>query len=321
MPWEVPAPLAFDDIRRAWDANRMAQAYVLVGSVRGSALSLARRIIALLFCQSSDKPCGTCPGCKGAKDGRLSDVYMLEPIMVAQQIGVEETRALCHFIGQTSFAGGWKVGMLLYADRMTPSAANAFLKMLEEPPPRTLFLLLTDKPHGLMPTILSRCQKVVLPSDREALTPWIDVVAGMMGDKGLGGLAGLAAAAGLGEILEIKRKEIEDAEEAAMDDASGTKDDEDKLKARITARYKEARTLVLQALLLWQRDVLAAVSGSGQETWFFAAHEASIRAQAKRLTVPQALARIDAVEEMQTQLDQNINEAVVLEAGFSRLME
>lgn len=320
MPWEAPAPLAFEDLRRAWDANRLAQAYVLVGSVRGTALNLARRMVALLFCRSADKPCGSCPGCKGAMDLRLSDLYILEPVMVAQQIGVDETRALCHFAGQTSFSGGWKVGLLLYADRMTPSAANAFLKMLEEPPPRTLFLLLTDKPHGLMPTILSRCQKVVLPSDRDALLPWLGVVAELMGDKGLGGLAGLAAAAGLGEILERKRKEIEEGEDAAMDDA-GADDEGDKLKARITARYKETRTVVLQALLLWQRDVLAAVGGTGPETWFYAAHEAAIRSQAGRLSMARALSRIDAVEEMQTQLDQNINEAVVLEAGFTRLME
>jgi DNA polymerase-3 subunit delta' len=319
MSSDAPTQKSFEDIRRAWERDRLAQAYILIGPVRGSGLTLARRVLALLFCQAaSGRPCGVCPGCRGAELGQLADVLLLEPVKAAQLIDVEQVRALNHFAGQTSFGGGWKAGVLLYADRMTPSAANAFLKVLEEPPPRTLFLLLTDQPHGVIPTILSRCQKVALPSDQEALRSWMDPVADMAGDRGMGGLAGLAAAAELGVLLEKKKKEIEKTETESAGDLD-TDEDEDRLKARITARYKEARGLALRALLLWHRDVLAAVSGAEDSLFVYAQRADRIREQAARLTVPEALTRVETVEEMQVQLDQNINEDMVLEAGLTRL--
>ncbi len=320
MSSDAPTQKAFEDVRRAWDRDRLAQAYILIGSVRGSGLTLARRILALLFCQAAaGRPCGVCPGCRGAEAGRLADVLYLEPVKAAQLIDVEQVRTLNAFSGQTSYSGGWKAAVLLYADRMTPSAANAFLKALEEPPPRTLFLLLADQPHGVIPTVLSRCQKVVLPPDQDALLPWLEPVAALANDRGIGGLAGLAAAAELGVLLEKKRKELEKSETEAAGELN-TDEEEDRLKARITARYKEARTLALRALLLWHRDVLAAVSGADSDLFVFTGWADRIREQAARLTLPEALTRVETVEEMQVQLDQNIKEEMVLEAGLSRLV-
>jgi DNA polymerase-3 subunit delta' len=64
----------------------------------------------------------------------------------------------------TSFSGGWKVAVIYGADRMREEAANAFLKTLEEPPAKTMFLLLTDAPEGILPTIASRSQRIDLPA-------------------------------------------------------------------------------------------------------------------------------------------------------------
>ena len=62
-----------------------------------------------------------------------------------------------------AFSGGWKVGVLVGADRMEPPSANAFLKSLEEPAPKTLYLMLTDQPDAILPTIVSRSQRIDLP--------------------------------------------------------------------------------------------------------------------------------------------------------------
>jgi len=62
----------------------------------------------------------------------------------------------------TAFSGGWKVGIIVGADRMQLAAANAFLKLLEEPPAKTMFLLTTDAPDMILPTIVSRTQRVDL---------------------------------------------------------------------------------------------------------------------------------------------------------------
>lgn len=69
-------------------------------------------------------------------------------------------RALIHFLRRRAFQSPWKVAVLSDAQRLNPAAANAFLKTLEEPPPRTVIMLLTTGTAGMLPTILSRCQTV-----------------------------------------------------------------------------------------------------------------------------------------------------------------
>jgi DNA polymerase-3 subunit delta' len=77
-------------------------------------------------------------------------------------LGVDEVRKLSGFFGMTSGAGGWRVGIVDTADDMNDNAANALLKMLEEPPGRAMLMLLSNTPGRLLPTIRSRCQRLVL---------------------------------------------------------------------------------------------------------------------------------------------------------------
>jgi len=67
-------------------------------------------------------------------------------------------RALIRFLRRRAFQSPWKVAVVADAQRLNPAAANAFLKTLEEPPPRTVIMLLTTGTAGMLPTILSRCQ-------------------------------------------------------------------------------------------------------------------------------------------------------------------
>jgi DNA polymerase III subunit delta' len=77
-------------------------------------------------------------------------------------LGVAEIRRLGNFFGMTSGAGGWRVAIVDTADDMNDQAANALLKMLEEPPSRAMLLLLAHAPARLLPTIRSRCQRLDL---------------------------------------------------------------------------------------------------------------------------------------------------------------
>jgi DNA polymerase-3 subunit delta' len=75
---------------------------------------------------------------------------------------VDEVRRLADFFGMTSEAGGWRVAIVDTADDMNDNAANALLKMLEEPPANAMLLLLSNTPGRLLPTIRSRCQRLEL---------------------------------------------------------------------------------------------------------------------------------------------------------------
>lgn len=74
-------------------------------------------------------------------------------------IPVDDVRRLTHFFGSTAGEGGWRIVIVDKVDDMAPSAANALLKSLEEPPANCLFFILSDHPQRLLPTIRSRCRK------------------------------------------------------------------------------------------------------------------------------------------------------------------
>ncbi|MGY6632385.1 MAG: DNA polymerase III subunit delta' [Alkalilacustris sp.] len=78
------------------------------------------------------------------------------------RIGVEEARRLQGFLGFSAADGGWRAVIVDAADDMTPEAANALLKLLEEPPPRTALFLVCHRPAALLPTIRSRCRPLAL---------------------------------------------------------------------------------------------------------------------------------------------------------------
>ena len=145
---------AFRLIERAVRNGRAAHGYLVCGDLRGQCDALADRVLALLF-----------PDAAGLLATRSHpDVATLEPEGRSRTIHVRSMRErIVEPMSTTSFSGGWKVGVITGADRMEPEAANAFLKTLEEPPPRTLFLLLTDAPDAILPTIVSRAQRIDLP--------------------------------------------------------------------------------------------------------------------------------------------------------------
>ena len=109
---------------------------------------------------------GSHPGLLVLKRGENPDTGKLMNVL-----SVDEIRKLANFFGMTSGAGGWRVAIVDTADDMNDNAANALLKLLEEPPRRAMLLLLSNRPGRLLPTIRSRCQRLALrPLDEPTLT-------------------------------------------------------------------------------------------------------------------------------------------------------
>lgn len=110
------------------------------------------------------------------------------------EISVEDARATISFFGSTSADGGWRVCVVDTVDELNANSANALLKVLEEPPPRSLFLLVSNAPARVLPTIQSRCRKLLLraldaPDVARAVADATDTDAG---DKALNEAAGRA---------------------------------------------------------------------------------------------------------------------------------
>ena len=115
----------------------------------------------------ASRPCGVCRACTRIAAGEHPDVQTLTVEAEAEKgpttvIGIERVRELIASAHLLPYEGRTRVYLIDPADRMQEAAANALLKVLEEPPPGVLILLITANPDGVLPTIRSRCQETAL---------------------------------------------------------------------------------------------------------------------------------------------------------------
>ena len=112
--------------------------------------------------------CGRCRTCRAISADRHPDIHLLAP--TGKMIKVEQIRQLRDTIAMKPFEATARVVIIEDAHAMNTPAANALLKSLEEPPPDTVFLLLTDQPGRMLPTVVSRCQVIrFTPLSAEAI--------------------------------------------------------------------------------------------------------------------------------------------------------
>ena len=302
----VDTELAYQQVRSALDAGRLAHGYIIVGAVRGAALELANRILKDLFPSH-------------VEDRANPDIHWLSPEKKTRVIAVEAMRTkLIEPMEKTSFAGGWKAGVILGADCMRKESANAFLKTLEEPTPKTLFLLLTESPDQLLPTIVSRCQRIDLDDSRRRglVDPWLSRTIAVLASKNLAGTTARAAAGcRLAEMLaEMKEKaeQLVSDELAGEEDGPGAETTESEMDALVASRYREMRADFLHTVMDWFRDLMAIVSAGPDAPLVHEKFRAVLCERAARLTRAAAFRNVEAVEEMSVSLERSLSEAAVL---------
>ncbi len=312
---------AFNCLKRGYDEGCLSQAYLLVGPPRGVAMDLAVRVLSLLFCEEDEKPCLTCQGCRGVVAHTTPDILWVEPQKKSRIISKDQLAGIRERMSQTSFSGGWKVTVLVAADRLGPQAANAFLKTLEEPPPRSLFLLLTDAPQALLPTVISRCQRITLTApEEEALAHenLDEVIEILSAGPMRGATARFSRADRMVKLMKGIKKTI--AGEIARElEADGIELDDETEDARVTALFRERRLRIMQSLLLWYRDILIHVCDGDPSTLHFQEHAVPLRQSAANVTYGRAMENIRIIEHMNKQFDMNLQDGIVFTNGFSRL--
>lgn len=172
-------PQAWSRLRGQRD--RLPHALLLIGQRGLGKLALAETFAASLLCEqrtADDLPCGRCLACNWLRQGSHPDYRLLQPDALgaeeegedgkkekaSQQITIDQVRALDDFLVVGTHRAGLRIVIIHPAEAMNRNTANALLKTLEEPTLGTLFLLVSNEPLRLLPTIRSRCQ--VIPVDQ-----------------------------------------------------------------------------------------------------------------------------------------------------------
>lgn len=160
---------------------RMPHALLVHGPSGTGKAEFARALAAGVLCEAprSGLACGECPSCHWFSQGNHPDFREIVPEATADEEGegaevesakgrslvikIDQVRAVADFISLSTHRSGFRVLVLRPAESMQPAAANAILKTLEEPPPSTIIVLVSDRPAKLLPTIRSRCRMLALP--------------------------------------------------------------------------------------------------------------------------------------------------------------
>ncbi len=207
---------AVDFLKRVIGGDRIPHAYLFTG-IKGvgkstTALALARAV----NCTSdaTGDGCGRCVTCRQLASGNFPDIISIAPD--GQNIKIEQIRELNRDLNYKPVSGKYRITIIDRAEMMTEEAANSFLKTLEEPPPGNIIVLKVVDTRDLLPTIVSRCQRVPFnPLDRDIIKEYLVTYHDQ--DDNTAYLAAGIADGSLGKAIEICGEGFLDARRELID--------------------------------------------------------------------------------------------------------
>jgi DNA polymerase III subunit delta' len=311
---------------------QLPHALLLVGQRGLGKFDLAQAFAASLLCESptpTGGACGKCLACNWFSQGNHPDFRLLQPDALAeegeaeegkkkasQQITIAQVRALDDFLSVGTHRAGLRIILVNPTEAMNRSTANSLLKSLEEPPPGTLFLLVSSEPMRLLPTIRSRCQ--VVPVALPAMSASVSYLAGLGvadSDRWLalaGGAPGLAvalAAAGQSSWLDLLLKRL----------AAGETTDALSLAGDIDKHLKDSKggillKSVVEVLQKWLVDLNLAANGLPVR--YFLAQQATISKLAAMIPHLRLLRAYRSLIVCRREAEQPLNSRLFLERLF-----
>jgi DNA polymerase-3 subunit delta' len=336
-------------LQRSLERGRLGHGYLFSGSHSAELESLARTLAKTLNCEKPFRQggvaidcCDECLTCRKIENGNHADVLWIRPESKLRVVKINQItrrdgsppRVLNEFVNLKPTEAEYKVGIIVGADRMNEQAANAFLKTLEEPPAKSILILLTTEPQRILETIVSRCLRLNFGSGQ--VRP---LDAGQM--EWLRKFSDLASAEqksllGRYRLMDVLLKKLTEMKEAieegltAQSPLQQHKDAEknlqeqweDELKAAIEAEYRRQRSDLLSILQGWLRDAwLQSLGGLGSTaaTLLTFPEVQGAATVAKRITPEQGMQNLQVMERLQRWLHTNVQEALVLEVGLLKL--
>ena len=310
---------ALEFLRRAYEQNRLAHAYLITGVPGSGKEALAAELASLVN--------GTAT--KDVFSNKARDIFIARPESKSRRIVTAQIRALEHALQMRAADGQRKVAIVPDADRLQTEAANAFLKTLEEPPKDSLLLLLSALPEALPETILSRCISIPLASDgktrnKKEQEKLVKLLQQASRQATWSIQFAYRLAQEFQQLLRAIREEVKhETDEALKREQTRYKDAtdgvwleerEDYYKALTESLYLQRRAALIETLFAWWTDVLRANNAVTQRD--LPAVKQETAALAHRFATAEIFKRIRSLEELRDHLGRNIHEGLAIEVAF-----
>lgn len=309
---------AVELLRHHIENRKVSHAYLFTGPEGVGRTTLALAFAQALVCQSADRPCGTCRACQHVRAGIHPDVRLLEP--EGGTLRVEQVRSVTREASRRPLEAPYRVFILTHMEQAHPSAANALLKTLEEPPSHVVLILTAAAQDAILPTLVSRCQVLALRPVPEAdLVRALEEEHGMSAQEALllarlsGGRPGWAMQAAQDASFWQLRDQAFDLVSTFAQNASRW------VRLQEAERWAKAaseeRLTFIRHLELIYRDVLVVQEG-GTKMLRNVDREAMLHALAEKLPHDQTVAFLGRLIETQRYMQSNVNIHLALDVLF-----
>ncbi|MFQ5826684.1 MAG: DNA polymerase III subunit delta' [Dehalococcoidia bacterium] len=312
-------------LRGSLKGGRLAHAYLFVGPPQVGKKTTALNFAQALNCPEAEPPCGECRPCQRIASGKHADVRVVGLLpdertgRLRIEIGIDQIRDMEKATYLPPYEGKYKVFIIDGAERLSQEASNCLLKTLEEPPPPVVFILLASNETALLPTVISRCQKVEFPPMSAAAVEAALVEHWAVEPKQAGLLARLSAGR-LGWALAMKEDEqlLHQRQEKLAGLIELAAADQEKRfahAAHLVSQFEQDREATFGALHLWLewwRDLMLANGGCGE--WATNIDRKDLLAhQAQSYTLAQTKGAMTSIVAVLDQLRHNVNPRLALE--------
>ena len=268
---------------------------------------------------TSIDPCGVCKSCKKIASGKHADIIRIQPS--GSFIKIAQIRELLHTLAMKPYEAKIRVAIITDAEALNEAAGNALLKILEEPPERTILVLIAIRKSGLLPTIVSRCQQIGFnPISKKKIAHLLSEEHGLA-DEAAGIIAAMAngsysrAQAMVRSNWLRRRKWLLDEIEALSLQKMGRLF---ALAERLSGE-RQAISDTLEIIKVWFRDLIIAQYDPGKIANQDVASK--IKIAAEKNTVPTLLAKVNAVQQVQNRLAANTNLRLAMECLLMQLAQ
>lgn len=323
---EVPKKLLLN----AYTEGSISHSYLFIGPSGTGKFTMARWFAALLNCKdrvikTQPNPCGTCSSCRKIHSSQKlehinhPDIRIISPDPETHNIKIEQIRDLQKEAYYLPFESNWKIYIINGAHRMLDSAANCFLKILEEPPSRVVNILTSNNLYTLLPTIISRCQIIkFIPVEPHIVANFLTEREKIPNEQSL--VYAHISQGSVGKALDLCRKEgLWDLREKVLDVLvilPSILTSELLLIIDKFSRDREEVELIIEIVLNWLRDLMFVKEKEDFTSLINVDRIAQIQSQSSQLTLWQIMSCISYTKEAQIHLKTLVSPGFVLQRLF-----